>query len=282
MQKIESKRISFLFVLVALWLFATTFSLGISENPLRFSDLYSGLILFILSVFSLYRSHKIFFFLFFLLGLWLELAPLVFWSSSPAFFLNDTMLGALLLYFSFSFLPISQEKERGVPSGFLYNPSSWEHRRWIMLLATLCWLLSRYLACFELGYISEVFDPIFGSGTAQVLHSKISRAFPVPDAGLGSLAYLLEVIFCALGGANRWKTSPWLVLLFGVLAVPVGIVSILLIVLQPLMVGAWCFFCLLIAFFMLLIVLLSIGEVLATLRYLKGKKFWKTAFPEFF
>lgn len=265
------KNIAFLFIMVSLWLFATPLSMGFNEKAIIVSDWCSASVLLVLSLCCYIRFHSILFFLLFFLGLWLELAPLIFLTVTPASFLNDTMIGIIVMVGSFSLIS-EQEQEKQFSSGLSYNPSSYSHRTVIVLLASICFLLARYLAFYELHYISTVFDPVFGKGTALVLNSKVSKSFPVPDAGLGSIAYLLEAIFCWQGGESRWKTMPWVVLTFGILAIPVGIVSIILIILQPLVVGAWCFICLLIALCMLCIVILSIKEVIATCQFLKKKR----------
>ena len=71
---------------------------------------------------------------------------------------------------------------------------------------------------------------------------------------------------------------PWVSIFFGLMVIPAGMISILLIVLQPLLVGAWCGICLLIAVCMLVMVLLTIPEMAATVQLLlKSKKnhcFW--------
>jgi hypothetical protein len=72
-----------------------------------------------------------------------------------------------------------------------------------------------------------------------------------------------------------------MVALFGFLVVPLGIVSVVLVMLQPLAVGAWCAFCLLSALFMLLMVAHSLDEVIAMMQFLMqtrraGKSVWRT------
>ena len=71
-----------------------------------------------------------------------------------------------------------------------------------------------------------------------------------------------------MGDPRRWRTMPWMVALFGFMVVPLGIVSVVLIMLQPVVVGAWCTFCLLSALFMLIMVALSLDEVIAMLQFL--------------
>jgi hypothetical protein len=217
------------------------------------------------------------------IGLWLELAPLIFWAPEAATYINDTFIGMLFLLFSFVIpdtpgAPQSDGAE--VPPGWSYNPSSYLQRIPVIALNIVCWLIARYLAAYQLGYITEVWDPFFTPGTVAVLTSKVSQSFPVSDAGLGATAYLLEALF-GFGDTRRWHTMPWFVLFFGILAVPVSCVSIVLILLQPTVVGAWCTLCLVTAFLMLFIVPLAIDEVLATLQFMKkarqeGHPLWRT------
>jgi hypothetical protein len=138
-------------------------------------------------------------------------------------------------------------------------------------------MISRYLAAYQLGYIQTVWEPFFDPGTSAVLTSDVSKAFPVPDAGLGAFAYSLETLSC-FGCEKRWRTQPWLVLLFGLLTVPLALTSVILIMLQPVVVGAWCTLCLLNAFLMLIPIAFALDEVAATwqfLRYSKEKPFWR-------
>ena len=65
---------------------------------------------------------------------------------------------------------------------------------------------------------------------------------------------------------------PWVVVIFGILIIPLGIVSITLIILQPVSVGAWCTLCLGSAFISLIMIPFSIDEVLATWQFMKHEK----------
>jgi hypothetical protein len=124
------------------------------------------------------------------------------------------------------------------------------------------------MASFELHYITSFTDPFFGLGTVRVLSSSVSRAFPIPDAGLGAVAYMIEFLMGFMGDKTRWRTMPWMVTFFGILVVPLGIVSIGLIILQPLAVGAWCTPCLMAAAAMLVMISLTLDEVVAMLQFL--------------
>jgi hypothetical protein len=145
----------------------------------------------------------------------------------------------------------------------------------------ICWSISRYLAAYQLGFIDSVWEPFFNPCAEAVLTSKISQLFPVSDAGLGAMAYSLEFLFACQGSERRWRTTPWMSVLSGIFIVPVSFVSVMLIISQPIGVGAWCTLCLSTAFFALMTVPLGIDELILTLQYLKRSKekpFWKLFF----
>jgi len=167
-----------------------------------------------------------------------------------------------------------------VPHGWSYNPSSWPQRAPIIALALVGLFLSRQMTSFQLQYIASLTDPFFGLGTERVLTSDVSRAFPIPDAGLGAVAYMIEFLMGFMGDKARWRTMPWMVTFFGILVVPLGVVSITLIVLQPIAVGAWCTPCLIAAAAMLVMIALTLDEVVATLQFLvqarrEGQSLWQ-------
>jgi uncharacterized membrane protein len=213
-----------------------------------------------------------------IVAFWLGLAPLVLWSPDAASYLNDTLVSVILFG---SFIPLSgafksAPTSPAIPPKWSYNPSTWPQRLPVALLAFICWMISRYLAAYQLGHNNAVWDPFFEHGTVDVLTSDVSKAFPVSDAGLGAFAYTLEMLSAFFGNERRWRTMPWMVLIFGVLSVPVSLVSVILIILQPLVVGAWCTLCLVTAFCMLIAIPLAINEVIATLHFLRGN--WKALF----
>jgi hypothetical protein len=149
----------------------------------------------------------------------------------------------------------------------------------MIALAFLGLFLSRYLAAYEMGYIHAAWDPVFGVGTVKVLTSTVSRSMPASEAGLAALAYTLEVLSGFMGDARRWRTMPWMVLIFYVLVVPLAIVHVVLVILQPVLVGYWCAVCLAAAFTMLLMIPLAVEEVIAMFQFLKragpeGQPLW--------
>lgn len=166
------------------------------------------------------------------------------------------------------------------PPGWTYNPSSWI-RRWLgIALALVGFSISRYLAAHQLGYIQHAWDPFFGSGTDRVTSSAISRSFPISDAGFGSVAYLLEVLTGFMGDRARWRTAPYIAVMFAVLVLPLGLTSIILVIMQPVAVGAWCGLCLISAAALLASVPLAVHEAIAVGQFLveakaQKKNFWQ-------
>jgi len=144
----------------------------------------------------------------------------------------------------------------------------------IAFIAFVATALSTYMALFQWGLIDHVWDPFFSTDT--VLTSNIShdlrRMLYIPDAALGALSYLGDVVLSLVGSKTRWKDQPWLVLLFGLYVIPPAAVSIILVCLQGLVVKAWCFLCLVSAAISLVLILLSYNEVKATWLYLKKPK----------
>ena len=59
------------------------------------------------------------------------------------------------------------------------------------------------------------------------------------DAAVGGYTYLLEIVTGIVGSRCRWRTMPWLVVLFGLMIAPLGIISILFIIIQPIVIGTW-------------------------------------------
>ncbi len=155
------------------------------------------------------------------------------------------------------------------PPGWTYNPSSWPERLWLIGVAVLGFVISTYLALYQWGIVDAVWEPFFGLGSDVVLHSALSRMLPVPDAALGAFAYALDAVAGALGGAGRWRTMPWIVVLFGLAVGPLGLVSVLLVLAQPLLLHAWCTLCLISAVISIVMIGPAMDEVLASLQFLK-------------
>ncbi len=159
--------------------------------------------------------------------------------------------------------------EASAPPGWSTNPSRWGERIPILALALVGFAVASYLAAFQLGLVTDVFEPFFGDGSRRVLTSGVSRVLPIPDAALGAIGYLADVVSGVIGGRERWRTMPWIVILFGLAVGPLGAISILLVILQPVMFDAWCTLCLASAVVSIAMIGPAFDEVLASAQHLR-------------
>jgi uncharacterized membrane protein len=157
-----------------------------------------------------------------------------------------------------------------IPPGWDYNPADWSQRLPIVGLALLGFGIAAYLALFQVGAIGDVWEPFFGNGSRTILASEVSRLLPVSDAALGAAGYLADAVAGIMGGRARWRTMPWIVVLFGVAVGPLGAVSVLLVILQPVLYDAWCTLCLASAVVSVLMIGPAMDEVLASLQHVVG------------
>ncbi len=297
-------------VLLGVWLLTSPFTLG-HGNPtlvgdhvtritaerglpaielraaaMTWSDIASGALLVVLGALALSPRRVWAQWAVGFVGIWLLFAPLVFWAPTAAAYTNDWLVGTLVIAFAILVpgmpgMMLIMKPGPETPPGWSYNPSSWLQRAPVIALGFVGLFISRYLAAYQLGYIDAAWDPFFGDGTMRILDSEVSRAWPISDAGLGAAVYTLEALMGFMGGTSRWRTMPWMVLLFGILVVPLGIVSITLVILQPVMVGAWCTLCLITALAMLIMIPLTLDEVIAMGQFMArrvrdGAPFWRT------
>lgn len=291
------------------WLICSPFAFGLSQNWMiagelitpnerglvysdtfmTASDVITGLLIMIFGMLSLSRDAGWARWATAACGVWLLFAPLLFWTTSAAAYANDTFVGALVLLFAVAIPvapginPVARVTGPDTPPGWDYSPSGWSNRIPIVVLAFFGLFMSRYLTAYQLGHIEAAWDPFFGEGTERIITSSVSEAWPVADAGLGATVYVIEIVTGLIGDKRRWRTMPWLVLLFGILIVPLGVVSVFFIIIQPIVIGTWCTLCLFGALAMVLQIPYSFDEILATLQFLKerrrqGKSLWFVLF----
>ena len=218
------------------------------------------------------------------IGVLVMAAPFIFWTTSPAAYLSDTLVGALIFGFAICTRPevgpspLAAATGPEMPPGWSFNPSSWTQRIPIILLALVGLQVSRYLAAYQLGHVDGVWEPFFmGSpadprnGTEEIITSHVSEAWPVSDAAVGGYTYVLEILTGIIGSRMRWRTMPWLVLLFGLMIAPLGITSIFFIIIQPVVIGTWSTLALIGAAAMLIQIPYSLDELLATLQFMRRR-----------
>ncbi len=272
-------------LLLGVWLLTSPVTFGYQSAGMIWSDIASGGLVLLFGTLALFRRAWAGWVVC-VTGIWLLFAPLVFWAPSAAAYLNDTVVGSLLIALSVLIpgMPGMGWMEMPgpeIPPGWTYNPSTWLQRGPIIALAFVGFFIARYLAAYQLGHIPAAWDPFFGESTQKVLTSKVSKAWPISDAGLGALSYMLEALSGYMGDSRRWRTMPWMVLMFALLVVPLGATSIILVILQPISIGMWCTLCLVAAVAMLIMVPLAVDEVIAMGQFMvesrrAGKPFWRT------
>lgn len=174
----------------------------------------------------------------------------------------------------------AQSRPMPSPPGWEQNPSAWRERLPLVLLALIGFGIATYLALYQFGLFASVWEPFFGAGSRAILHSRVASLLPIPDATFGALAYLLEAGFGLLGGQTRWRTAPWLVVIYGALAGALGVGSVMLVILQPVAFGAWCTLCLASAAISIGLLGPALREPLAALQQLRqvserGDSVWR-------
>lgn len=269
---------------LATWLLTAPFLLGYESRALVISDMVSGVLLAVFALLSLSWRLSWARWVCAIIGVWLLCAPILFWAPTPVAYLNDTLVGMLVIALAVATRPAPGVSPAAamsgptVPPGWDSSPSSWAQRIPIIVLAFVGLHVSRYLAAYQLGHIDGVWDPFFSggpglkNGTEEIITSDVSRAWPVPDAGLGAITYALEIVTGLMGSARRWRTMPWLVFLFGLMIVPLGVISLVFIIIQPIVIGTWCTLCLIAAAAMLIQVPYSLDELVATGQFLKRRQ----------
>lgn len=171
-------------------------------------------------------------------------------------------------------------KDDKIPPGWDYNPASWPQRLPIIILALVGTAIATYLALYQLNIFSTVWEPFFGDDSITILNSKTSQILPIPDAALGAFGYLVDAVTGAVGGPRRWRTMPWIVIMFGLAVGPLGFISVLLVILQPVLYDSWCTLCLASGLISVLMIGPAMDEFLASLQYMKrvklaGESRWK-------
>jgi uncharacterized membrane protein len=153
-----------------------------------------------------------------------------------------------------------------------HNPSAWSQRLPICICAFIAAVMSAHLSMYQWGLVENAWDPVFGDGSNRVLKSNTAQnmywVLGIHDAALGVMAYLGDALLGLAGSTRRWQYRPWMVILFGIDVIPLGIVSVVLVILQALVVGEWCFLCLVTAGISLILVYWAWDEVRVSVTYL--------------
>ena len=186
-----------------------------------------------------------------------------------------------------------ENRDDAVPPGWDYNPATWSQRLPIVALALIGGAIAFYLSLFQWNVVSTIWEPFFkgakgdASGSVTILTSPTSQPIPfapwLTDGFLGFLGYVGDAVTGVIGGTRRWRTMPWIVIVFGVLVGPLGAVSIGLVITQPLAYDTFSTLALCTAVVSVLMIGPAMDEMLASLQYMKrakehGRPFWRTFF----
>ena len=266
------------------WLVTQPLLVNVQEPALRSAEIGLGLLLMAFAALALSWRATWARWACAVIGTVVMAAPFVFWTGNAAAYLSDTLVGALIFGFAVCMKPepgtsaVAALTGPSIPLGWTYNPSSWSQRVPIIMMALLGLYVSRYLAAYQLGHIPSVWDPYFAgsasdprNGTEEIITSWVSEAWPFPDAAIGGYTYLMEILTGIVGTARRWRTMPWLVIAFGLMIAPLGITSIVFIIIQPVVLGTWSIVALLGAAAILVQIPYSLDELIATLQFLRRR-----------
>ncbi|MBU0825359.1 MAG: NAD-dependent epimerase/dehydratase family protein [Alphaproteobacteria bacterium] len=266
-------------------------------SALTISDVVSGLAIALFGALSLVPRTKTWAqWAVAFVGIWLFFAPLIFWSPSAAQYNNNLLIGSAVIALSV-LVPMmpgmsmaGMMDPKNIPPGWTYSPSTDAQRLPIVAMGLIGLLTSRILTAYQLGHIDTAWEPFFAgslsdprNGTEEIITSDMSKAWPIPDGGLGTISYVLEILMAVMGTRDRWRTMPWMVTFFGILVIPLGVVSIYFIISQPIIIGTWSTLALIAALAMLIMIPFALDEVIAMGQFLawakrRGKPLIRTFF----
>jgi hypothetical protein len=170
------------------------------------------------------------------------------------------------------------------PPGWDVNPSKWSQRIPIIVLAIFGGAAAGWLALYQQEVTDTVWEPFFGDGTESIVResgfSESFERFPIGDAALGALGYVADAVTGAIGGTRRWRTMPWIVVIFGVFVGPFGVMSVMLTIFQPVLYDSFCTLCLVSGAVSLAMIGPALDEVLASAQHLRrernaGRSVWR-------
>jgi Vitamin K epoxide reductase family len=269
---------------LATWLLTQPALIDVQEPWLRRSEMMLGAALLIFAALSLSWRMPWARWVCAGIGALVMAVPFLFSTANAAAYLSDTLVGVLIFGLAVCTKPdpgpsaLAALTGPAVPPGWSYNPSEWTQRLPIIVLALVGLYVSRYLAAYQLEHIPTAVDPFFAgaaddprNGTEEIITSWVSKSWPVSDAAVGAYTYLLEIVIGFAGSTLRWRTMPWLVVLFGLMIAPLGITTIFFIIIQPVLLGTWSTLALIGAVAVLVQIPYSLDELLATLQFLRRR-----------
>ncbi|MCD0502785.1 NAD-dependent epimerase/dehydratase family protein [Bordetella petrii] len=281
----ENRWAHFVNVALGTWLIFQPPLVGVDDPLLRGAEIILGTLLVVFACLSLSWQMPFARWACAGVGALVMAAPFVLWTDNAAAYLSDTLVGGLAFGLAVSLKPepgvspLASMSGPDTPPDWTYNPSAWTQRVPIIALALVGLYVSRYLAAYQMEQVGHVWEPFFAgslddpqNGTEEIITSSVSQAWPVPDAAVGAYTYMLEILTGVVGSRARWRTMPWLVVIFGLMIAPLGIVSITFVIIQPIVIGTWSTLALVGAAAMLIQIPYSLDELLATCQFLQRRR----------
>lgn len=266
------------------WLITQPLLINVREPALAWAEIACGVALIVVAFIALPRALAWARWAAAGIGAIVMALPFLFWTASAAAYLSDTLVGMIVFGLAVGLKPepgpsaIAALRGPETPPGWDYNPSAWSQRLPIIILAIVGLFISRYLAGYQLGHIPHVWEPFFAgapdnpkNGTEEIITSHVSEAWPVSDAAVGAYTYALEILTGIVGSRARWRTMPWLVILFGLMIAPLGVTSIYFIIIQPIEIGTWSTLALIGAAAVLIQIPYSLDELLAAVDFVRRR-----------
>lgn len=280
----ETRWAHFVNIGLGTWLLTQPILINVEEPLLRYSEFWLGAALIVFASLAISVRAQWARWACAAIGALVMAAPFLFWTTNSAAYLSDTLVGALIFGLAVGTKPepwtsaAAAVTGPSIPEGWSYNPSAWTQRLPIVIIAITGVYISRYLAAYQLGHIPSVWEPFFmGSptdprnGTEEIIMSPVAKAWPVSDAAVGAYTYLLEILTGIVGSSRRWRTMPWLVILFGLMIAPLGVTSVFFIIIQPIVIGTWSTVAMIGAALILIQIPYSLDEIIATMQFLRRR-----------
>ncbi len=109
---------------LGLWQISFSLTFPTQHDVLAVSDTICGILLCCLGIYCVYKESYWGPWIAILIGVWLEAAPLILWAPEAITYLNDTLVGVLVILFAMGIPQFSKEVSEH-PPGWSYNPSEW-------------------------------------------------------------------------------------------------------------------------------------------------------------
>jgi hypothetical protein len=113
------------------------------------------------------------------------------------------------------------------------------YRRAAVALALLGFAIASYFALYHFGAVDTLWDPFFGDGSSEVLvgfrQLPTRPSVPVSLVVLLMGGYLLAGSLATAGDRERWRTTPWVVVLMGVAVYLLVLIHLMIVLLEPIL-----------------------------------------------